>query len=469
MIRNLSAHPKALPVLFLTEMWERFSYYGMRALLVLYAVKFLGFSDQLAGQLYGAYTGLVYLTPLLGGWIADRYLGFRRSILLGGILMGIGHISLAIHGIEFFYIGLFFLIIGNGFFKPNMSSLVGLLYKENPNMRDSGYTIFYMGINLGGFFGPIICGSLGEKMEWHYGFGAAGIGMAIGVITFYFGQSLLPKSIGHMPRKNSNSNQSYVPGIILEAGFPFLRNFKKKKFNNKEAKEIKVEIMDSENFLKENSNHLTKSEWNSIKAIGVLSFFSIFFWSAFEQAGSSMNLFADRYVDRMIGSYEIPASVFQSVNPIFILLLAPLFAKLWIVLGKKNWEPDKPMKFSLGLLLLSIGFVFLVLGAREVANSGISGMGYLLLAYLFNTLGELCLSPVGLSMVSELAPKSLSGLMMGMWFLSNAIAHYAGGVFSGMMSEWQLNVFFSFFVGMSLLACIILLLIRPKLKNWISD
>lgn len=419
-----TSHPKALPILFLTEMWERFSYYGMRALLVLYAVKFLGFSDRSAGQLYGAYTGLVYLTPIIGGWLSDRFLGLRRSILIGGVLMGLGHLSLAFEEIEFFFFGLFLLVVGNGFFKPNMSSLVGSLYEKNESMRDSGYTIFYMGINLGGFLGPIICGSLGEKMDWHYGFGAAGIGMGIGVLVFYFGQKLLPSHIGIKPEKKIISDISRIK--------------------------------------------LSSIEWNRIKTILVLSFFSIFFWAAFEQAGSSMNLFADRYVDRSIGEWMIPASVFQSVNPIFILIFAPIFAKMWTSLARRNKEPDKPIKFALGLVLLSLGFACLVLGARQIALVGFAGMHYLLLAYLFNTLGELCLSPVGLSMVSELAPNHLTSMMMGIWFLSNAIAHYLGGVFSGMVSEIPLTVFFGVFIGFAISSALILLLIRPTLNSWMS-
>ncbi|WCL48131.1 peptide MFS transporter [Leptospira sp. GIMC2001] len=417
-------HPKALPVLFLTEMWERFSYYGMRALLVLYAVKFLHFTDREAGQLYGAYTGLVYLTPIFGGWIADRYLGFRHSIIIGAILMGIGHLLLACDGLGFFFAGLSFLIIGNGFFKPNMSSLVGRLYEDRTNLKDSGYTIFYMGINLGGFFGPILCGYLGEAIGWHYGFGAAGIGMGVGLLIFLLGQKLIPDSMGRRPL----ANNLFQTKII--------------------------------------SNQLTQVEISRIKVILVLTFFSIFFWSAFEQAGSSMNLFADRFVDRTVLNFTIPASVFQSVNPVFILLLAPLFAKLWTVLGKKSLEPDSAFKFSIGLFLLSFGFVCLVLGAREYNQYGIASLHWLILAYLFNTLGELCLSPVGLSMVSSMSPPRLGGLLMGMWFLSNAIAHYAGGVFSGIANEIGMDTFFGVFVVLAMIAGIILLVLRPKLSQW---
>lgn len=421
-------HPPALPVLFFTEMWERFSYYGMRALLVLYAVKYLHFSDQEAGKLYGAYTGFVYLTPIIGGYLADRYIGFRRSIVMGCILMGLGHLSLAIDGMEFFYLGLILLVIGNGFFKPNMSSLVGRLYENNQSMKDSGYTIFYMGINLGGFFGPIICGYLGETMGWHYGFGAAGIGMSIGLLVFLFGQYKIPSHIGNVPNR------------------------------------VRRNTLNDKTIETQDTIILSPDEKNKISILLVLSFFSVFFWTAFEQAGSSMNLFADRYVDRVVLGWEIPASIFQSINPVFILIFAPLFAWIWTFTSRRNKEPDSAVKFSIGLFLLSLGFVCLVLGAKEVTDSGISSLHWLVLAYLFNTWGELCLSPVGLSMVSKLSPDRFTGLMMGIWLMSNAISHMLGGFLSGYMDDWGSMSFFSLFVIMSFIASILLYSIRSKLR-----
>lgn len=414
-------HPPSLPSLFFTEMWERFSYYGMRALLILYAVKYLQMSDSEAGKLYGAYTSLVYLSPVIGGWIADRYLGLRFSIVLGSILMGLGHLSLAFENLHFFYLGLGLLVVGNGFFKPNMSSLVGKLYIDKPELRDRGFTIFYMGINLGGFLGPLVCGALGESIGWHIGFGAAGIGMGIGLLTFLIGKKKIPHDLGRKPEKNVNTIQN------------------------------------------PKTNYLTKEEKRNIISILIFSFFSVFFWMAFEQAGSSMNLFADRYVNRNIFGYEIPASIFQSINPIFILIFAPLFAWIWSILNQKGLEPQTSVKFSMGLFLLSLGFLFLVMGAIEVSKEGVTSIWYLILAYLMNTWGELCLSPVGLSMVSKKSPARLGGLLMGLWFLSNSISHFLGGILAGFMEDWGLLSFFGIISLFVALAGVLLLIIRKFL------
>ena len=293
-------HPKGIYILFFTEMWERFSYYGMRALLILYLVKFFKYDDECAGSIYGAYTGLVYLTPILGGYIADKLIGFKNAIFIGGTLMMCGHISLAFSSIEFFYLGLLLLILGNGFFKPNISTYLGTLYKDKPELKDSGFTIFYMGINLGGMFGPLLCGYLGEVYGWHYGFGLAGVGMFAGLIVFKLG---LP---------------------ILSAN----------------------ELTESKSDLKQTSDELTLEEKSRILVILILSVFTMFFWFAFEQAGSSMNLFADRYMERNLLGVEIPASMFQSFNAFLILLLAPFFARLWTGLIRIDKEPNTTLKFS---------------------------------------------------------------------------------------------------------------------------
>lgn len=421
------SHPPALPFLFFTEMWERFSYYGMRAILALYAIKYLGFSDVEAGKLYGSYTGLVYITPLFGGLIADKYLGFRRSILMGSLIMGAGHLVLAVDHLYAFYSGLVLLVIGNGFFKPNMSGLVGSLYENAPEKRDSGFTIFYMGINLGGFIGPIVCGYLAEEVSWHYGFGAAGVGMGIGFLVFLWGQRYIPEHLGNPPM--GRDEFQILPQSIK----------------------------------------LTQKEINRIQAIFIFSFFSIFFWTAFEQAGSSMNIFADRYVDRWILGWELPASIFQSVNPIFILLFAPLFAKLWSTLQSKNREPDSTVKFSLGLMLLSLGFFCMVLAGKKLDEPEKVSMIYLILAYLFNTWGELCLSPVGLSMVARLSPSGWNGFLMGVWLMSNAISHMLGGFLSGYMENLGIDEFFSIFVALGLLAGFSLFFMRSYLQKKIKS
>jgi proton-dependent oligopeptide transporter, POT family len=416
------SHPTGIYILFFTEMWERFSYYGMRAILILYLVKYFKYSDEFAGSIYGGYTGLVYLTPILGGYIADRFIGFKKAIFLGGTLMMFGHISLAISSIEFFYLGLMLLILGNGFFKPNISTYLGTLYTNKPELKDSGFTIFYMGINLGGMLGPLLCGYLGETYGWHYGFGLAGIGMLAGLTVFKIGLPILAAEEGR-------SVESFQISATVDL--------------------------------------LTPIEKQRIFVILILSVFTMFFWFAFEQAGSSMNLFADRYMDRSLFEVEIPASIFQSVNAFFILVFAPLFARLWTDLGEKNKEPNTPVKFSIAFVLLGIGFLFLVFGTQAIEpKSEIKiSMVWLILAILFHTLGELCISPVGLSMVSKLSPLRFSGLLMGVWFLSNAISHYIAGFISGKMSQFSsLSDFFLIFVYTSFTSAIILFLLNKKLN-----
>ncbi len=415
------SHPTGIYILFFTEMWERFSYYGMRAILILYLVKYFNYSDEFAGRVYGAYTGLVYLTPILGGYIADRFIGFKNAIFLGGTLMMLGHVSLAISSIEFFYLGLILLILGNGFFKPNISTYLGTLYSGKPELKDSGFTIFYMGINLGGMFGPLLCGYLGEVYGWHYGFGLAGVGMFAGLIVFKIG----------LPTLAANEKSSSK--------------------------------LDSESL----SQELSEIEKQRILVILILSVFTMFFWFAFEQAGSSMNLFADRYMDRNLFGKEIPASMFQSVNAFLILVLAPFFARLWIELSDRNEEPNTPKKFAFAFILLGIGFLILAFGSMDIVPGRVvkTPMLWLLLAILFHTMGELCISPVGLSMVSKLSPARLGGMLMGVWFLSNAISHYVAGFFSGKMGQFtNLSDFFLIFVYTSFSSSIILFLLNKKLN-----
>ncbi|MFT2007707.1 peptide MFS transporter [Pontibacter sp. 13R65] len=427
-------HPSALYMLFFTEMWERFSYYGMRALLTLYLISEiskggLGWTSAEAGQLYGIYTGLVYVTPLIGGYLADRYLGFRSAVIIGGLLMAIGHGALAIESMPFFYSGLGLLIIGNGLFKPNISSMVGQLYPEGSKLKDSAYTIFYMGINLGAFLGSLICGWLGEAIGWHYGFGAAGIGMVLGLTQFYIGRNKLGK-IGLKPEPKD-------PSVDAKPAEP-----------------------------------LTKVERDRLKVILSLSFFSILFWLAFEQAGSSMNIFAYKYTDRTIDflNFEVPATWFQSINAFFIFTLAPIFSMLWVKLTKKNINPAGPYKFAIGLLLLSLGFAVLVVGSLSIPKgaeaAGVS-MLWLVFAYLLHTMGELCLSPVGLSFVNKLSPVRLIGVMFGVWFLASAIGNYIGGALAGMIDQMaqtqSMSTFFLIFVGIAAVSSIILFLLSGRL------
>jgi POT family proton-dependent oligopeptide transporter len=378
-------------------------------------VKNLKYTESLAGSIYGAYTGLVYFTPLLGGFIADRYLGYKKTILAGGLLMMFGHFSLAIESQESFFLGLVLLILGNGFFKPNISTLIGYLYKDKPELKDSGFTIFYMGINIGGMIGPLLCGYIGEMYSWHYGFGLAGVGMFLGLLVFLNGYKNLPE----------------------------------KEFNSQDT------------LIEEN---LTLEEKNHIKVIFLLSIFTMFFWFAFEQAGSSMNLFADKYIDRRLFSLDIPASVFQALNGFLILLLAPLFSMIWQNLNKKNIQIYTSIQFLFAFVFLLIGFLVLVKGSLELKTSPKLSIYYILLPYLFHTMGELCISPVGLAMVSKLAPLRFTSMMMGFWFLSNAISHYIAGFVSGKMSSFQnLSDFFLIFVYTSIICIIILSLLYKKI------
>jgi len=417
-------HPKGLYLLFFVEMWERFSYYGMRALLVLYMVNALQFSSEKAGSVYGTYTGLVYLTPLLGGYLADRYIGARKSILIGGILMALGHFAMAFPPLPFFYTALGLLILGNGFFKPNISTVVGQLYEKNDPRKDSAFTIFYMGINLGALFSPFVCGYLGEKIDWHLGFAAAGVGMVLGLIIYVWGQKKLLGDIGLRPaRKPKDKNVKEEP--------------------------------------------LTREEKDRIAAIFILAFFVIFFWSAFEQAGSSLTLFADQSTNRVLPfiNWEMPTSWFQSVNPLFIILLAPIFSGMWINLAENGREPSTPVKMAIGLGLLSIGFVVMIAAAAVFEQSGLVGLGWLLGAYFLHTLGELCLSPVGLSVVTKLAPARFASLMMGTWLASSALANLVGGLFAGNYDTMNHVEFFMIPTATSAIAGLLLLILAKPIRK----
>ncbi|WP_207423262.1 peptide MFS transporter [Desertivirga brevis] len=491
MSRNekIAGHPMGLFMLFFTEMWERFSYYGMRVLFVLYLTAELsngglGWDRERASMLYGWYTGLVYITPILGGFLADKLLGYKRSIVLGGLLMTLGHVVLAVDAIPAFYLGCLLLIAGNGFFKPNISSMVGQLYQNGSELKDSAYTIFYMGINVGAFLGILLCGYIGESIGWHFGFGLAGIFMFLGLVQFWF-------------------------------------------FRNYFAEPEKV--LKSDQIIKHPENPVSAAvERDRLIVIAVFSFFTIFFWLAFEQAGSSMSLYARDYTDRSLeagwglnlfrilntlitliplgvlvwlllnmikragGSYplavatmglsvlliwalalwmlsrqftatslEIPASWFQTLNSLFIVLLAPVFSKIW---AKMSGGPSGPVKFAIGLLLVSIGFAALVFGSSAIpagASSAKVSLIWICLAFLFHTMGELCVSPVGLSYISKLSPKKYVSMMFGIWFCAAAIANYLGGFIASFMdkiaAQSSLSMFFSIFVIASAVAAIVLL------------
>ena len=425
--QNLNGHPKGLYLLFAVEAWERFSYYGMRALLVLYMVKALEFSTEKAGTIYGSYTSLVYLTPLIGGYLADRYIGQRRSIIIGGLLMALGHFAMAFPPLPFFFSALALIAVGNGFFKPNISTIVGQLYSPEDPRRDGAFTIFYMGINLGAFFSPLICGTLGQAVGWHYGFAAAGVGMLAGLGLYVaLGRKYLGE-IGLKPVPRPAKGESAIP--------------------------------------------LSSKERKQVLAIFVFTFFSVFFWAAFEQAGSSLTLFADRETDLTLPllGWAFPSSWFQSVNPLLIFLMAPLFSRLWVDLAKSGREPGSPYKFVAGLGLLAIGFVVMAAGAYVYQISGPVSVFWLIGAYTLHTLGELCLSPVGLSLVTKLAPLKFVSVLMGIWLASSSLANYLGGTFAGNYDAIDHPLFFAIPAAMAGLAGLVLLIFSKPLKRLMGD
>ena len=439
-------HPKGLYMLFMVEMWERFNYYGMRALLTLFMISsVIGFDKSTAFSVYGWFAALVYLTPVIGGHLADRYIGKRHSITIGAILMMVGQFVMASYGFvparTALFAGLALIVIGNGFFKPNISSIVGELYEPNDPRRDGGFTIFYMGINVGAFIAPFITGFVGEQsrmsapawVEWRYGFMAAGIGMLAGLIWYLASQKKYLGDVGLRP----------VASLRAIAGTG----------NGKEPK-----------------RPLTKEEKDKIKAIFVFTFIAIFFFAFFEQAGSSLSTFADESVNRLvnlpfIGSFEVPASWFQSVNPIAVVVLAPVFARMWIRMGTKGREPSVPVKFGWGVFLLGVGFLVLAVGAMFLIGGPIN-MFWLIALYIIHTTGELCLSPVGLSMVTKLSPAKYISVFMGVWLTSSFFGNLMGGYFAKLSVDLSKPVFFAVPGAISLLFGVGVWIFAGKIRRW---
>jgi POT family proton-dependent oligopeptide transporter len=436
---EFAGHPKGLYMLFFAEMWERFSYYGMRALLILYLVGHWNFEDGKANLIYGAYTSLVYITPLLGGYLADRYLGQRKAVLFGAILLTCGHILMAFEGtggqsdptINIFWLALSFIIVGSGFLKANISVMVGQLYPRTDVRRDGAYTIFYMGINIGAFVGTIIAGYLGETYGWRYGFGAAGIGMLLGLIVFVGFKGLL-QGRGEAP--DPARLKRPVAGIKLEwllyglgiaaiAGIWGLIQYQG--FYGWVLLVMGVGLLA---YVLREAFRLDPHGRDRIFAIIFLIALQPVFWALFEQAGGSLNLFTDRYVDRSMGGGEVPASLFQSINPFYIILLGPVFAWMWTSLGRRGVEPSTPAKFGLALLQVGFSFLVLVWGANSVGIDVPTPVIFIFLIYLFQTTGELCLSPVGLSAMNRLAPRHMASLIMGAWFFATAGGNFLAGV-----------------------------------------
>jgi POT family proton-dependent oligopeptide transporter len=425
-------HPRGLSTLFFTEMWERFAYYGMRALLILYMTAAvtrggLGFDTPHAAAIYGWYTFSVYALAIPGGWIADRFLGQYRSVLVGGIIIALGQFSLALAPLPFFYSGLILIAIGTGLLKPNVSTMVGSLYEEEDIRRDAGFSIFYMGINVGAMISPLVAGTLGQRVSWHLGFAVGGVGMTIGLIQYTLGKRRLMPALERLEARQPDPAKARVGGA---GGF-------------------------------------TAEEWKRIAAIGVFFVFSMLFWAAFEQAGSSLNLFADRYTRLSVFGFSFPSTWFQSLNSFFMVFgLAIFFSWLWVRLGRH--EPSSAGKFAYGLLFVGLGFLLLV-PASIIAQSGgrtvlVSPM-WLTGVYLLHTIGELCLSPVGLSLMTKLAPRRIVGLMMGVWFLSTATGNKVGGWVAGFFDTLPLPLLFAAVAGTTIGSAVVLvLLIRPVRK-----
>ena len=453
------AHPKGLYVLFVTEMWERFSYYGMRALFVLFMTKALLFDKALGSQIYGSYTGLVYLTPLLGGYMADRYWGNRKSIIIGGILMAIGQLFMFFAGTFYqeidiaaplMFTGLGFLILGNGFFKPNISTMVGQLYPAGDKRVDSAFTIFYMGINLGAFIAPLLCGYLGDTgnaADFRWGFLVACLGMCLSLVLFISLKNkyiVTPEGeqIGDKPnsareikgadQSTTVNNNAVLLWISVFAGLFFLFFF-----------QLEMDLIACFIFSLTiaapgyiiTDPTLSKIERQRIWVIYIAAFFVIFFWAAFEQAGASLTYFAEEQTDRTLFGSTVPTSFFQSINAVAIVIFAPLFVWLWGWLGNKNMEPASPFKQALGLFLLAIGYLVIAFGVKGIDPSTKLSMVWLVSLYTIHTFGELCLSPIGLSMVNKLAPVKLASLLMGVWFLSTAAANKFAGTLSALYPE----------------------------------
>ncbi|MEQ8582770.1 MAG: peptide MFS transporter [Marinoscillum sp.] len=442
-------HPRGLATLFFTEMWERFSYYGMRAILILFmttetAQQGLGLDVETSAAVYGLYTAAVYLLSLPGGWLADNVFGQQKSIWYGGILIMVGHLILAIPGSqEIFFIGLGFVAMGTGFLKPNISSIVGDLYGDDKGAkRDAGFSIFYMGINLGSLLGQTVVSFLGEKVDWHMGFGAAAVGMFLGLIQYKLtlgtlkGIGMKPAKRVKLPGEKSSSTFTYAlaaGAILLIFTMQYLGMVDVTTARGiAESVGVLIVVVTLAYFANIFiSGGLDMAERKQVFVIFLLFIGASVFWAGFEQAGSSLNLFARDYTDRMIFGYELPAGILQNFNPFFIIVLSPVFGAIWIRLAAKQMNPSTPIKFGFGLIMMAVGFLVMYFAAVIVVQGTKAGMGWLIVTYLFHTTGELTLSPVGLSATTKLAPRKYYSQMMGIWFVATALGNLIAGLFAG--------------------------------------
>jgi POT family proton-dependent oligopeptide transporter len=470
---EFAGHPKGLYMLFFAEMWERFSYYGMRALLIFYLTKHWLFSDGKANLIYGAYTSLVYITPVLGGYLADRYLGQRKAVLFGGLLLAAGHTLMAVEGvggqsdptINIFWAALAFIIVGSGFLKANISVMVGQLYKLTDIRRDGAYTVFYMGINVGAAIGTILVGYLGETIGWGWGFGLAGIGMLAGLVVFVLGKKAL-NGAGEAPAPLTKSKEMTLYGIGLASVAVIWALVQ---YQDVIQGLLVVSGVSLLGYVLYESFKLDKEPRERMFAILFLISLNPLFWGLFEQAGGSMNLFTDRFVDRG----GVPAAIFQSINPIIIMIFAPVFAGLWVWLGKRGSEPSAPAKFGLALLQMGFANLVLVWGAEAFGVAAMTPVILVFAYYLLATTAELCLSPVGLSAMNRLAPKFLASLIMGAWFYMTAVGNFVAGKIGeatgghdGQMTKQGLLDVYELFGWISIGVAVVVLLLSPMVKRW---
>ena len=478
-------HPRGLATLFFTEMWERFSYYGMRALLVLFLVDAVarggfGLDDKTATAIYGLYTAAVYIVALPGGWIADRLIGAQKAVLYGGILISLGSFGLWLSpNASMFYLGLIVIILGVGLLKPNISALVADLYPEGGGRRDAGFTIFYMGINLGAFIGPLITAWLAQVYGWRVGFMAAGVGMALGVVQFLVTRQHLG-SAGARPHVAAGTDMSgawrnlWIGSAILGVliALPFLGIVK--------VSPIALQVYGIGVIVAMAALYfaylllfagLDGVEKKRVLVLIVLFLACALFWSGFEQAGSSLNLFAERYTDRVVGAFTVPAGWFQSLNAIFIVIFAPVFSALWVNLARRNLDPSTPVKFALGLVGMALGFLVMFFAARIVADGLPAAAYWLVLTYLFHTFGELCLSPVGLSSVTKLVPQRFVGQSLGIWFLATSLGTLVAGKIAGEFDAENLGAMPSQYLNIfwfGMVAAVVLFLVSPVVKRWMG-